>query len=73
MSEEWTEADDIIEEVWEIRRQLWARFDNDPEKVMEYYLELEKQHGGPRVEPPQQVTKDSKEEPCLTNGPKPTT
>ncbi|HST60900.1 MAG TPA: hypothetical protein VLK84_19515 [Longimicrobium sp.] len=53
MSEEWTEADDAIEEVWEIRRQIWERCGNDPEKVIAYYLELEKQHVGPRVEPPQ--------------------
>jgi hypothetical protein len=59
MSEEWTEADDIIEEIWEIRRRLWARFDNDPEKVIAYYLELEKQHDGPRVEPPESGTKRS--------------
>jgi hypothetical protein len=58
MSDEWTEADDIIEEIWEIRRRLWARFDNDPKKVSAYYLELEKQHAGPRVEPPQPGTKD---------------
>ena len=50
MNGEWTEADDIIEEVWEIRRQIWARFDNDPEKVIAYYLDLEKQQDGSQVE-----------------------
>jgi len=44
MTDEWTEADDAIEEVWEIRRQIWERFDNDAEKVINYYLELGKQH-----------------------------
>lgn len=51
MCDEWTEADDVIEEIWEIRRKIWERFDNDPEKVIAYYMELEKQHVGPRVEP----------------------
>lgn len=52
MYDEWTEADDAVEEIWEIRRKIWERFDNDPEKVITYYMELEKQHVGPRVEPP---------------------
>ena len=38
MKDDWTEADDVIEEVWEIRRQIWARFDNDPDKVSAYYM-----------------------------------
>lgn len=50
--EEWTEADDAIEEVWEIRRQIWAQFDNDPEKVIAYYIELDKHYTGPKIEPP---------------------
>lgn len=44
IDEEWTEADDVIEEVREIRRQFWARFDNDPVKVVEYLMEWQKQH-----------------------------
>jgi hypothetical protein len=51
--EEWTAADDAIEEVWEIRRQIWARFDNDPEKLMAHYIERDKQRVWPRVEAPQ--------------------
>lgn len=49
MTDEWTEADDVVEEVREIRRRIWARFDNDPEKVIEYYLELDKQRLEPGV------------------------
>jgi hypothetical protein len=52
MTAGWTEADDVIEEIWEIRRRIWARFDNDPKKVSAYYMEFEKQHVGPRVDPP---------------------
>jgi hypothetical protein len=53
MSDEWTEADEVIEEVWEIRRQIWARFDNDLEKLMAYYLEHDKHYSGPMITPPQ--------------------
>lgn len=53
MTEEWTEADDIIEEIHQIRRQLWARFDNDPERIAEYYMSLETDQPGPKsVAPP---------------------
>ena len=47
-----TRADDIIEEIWEIRRQIWARFDNDPRKLVEYYVEHDKHYAGPKIEPP---------------------
>lgn len=40
MADEWTEADDVIEEIREARRQLFARLDNDPDKIGAYYLEL---------------------------------
>lgn len=43
MTEDWTEADDAIEEVHEIRRRIWAQFDGDPHKVVAYYMELDKQ------------------------------
>jgi hypothetical protein len=38
--EEWTAADDAVEEVREVRRQLWERFDNDPVKYGDYLREL---------------------------------
>jgi hypothetical protein len=41
--EEWTALDDAIEEVREIRRQIWAEFDNDPCKYYEHLLEYHKQ------------------------------
>lgn len=52
MTDEWTEADDAIEEVWEIRRRIWARFDNDPDKVSAYYMELQKQYAERLIEAP---------------------
>jgi hypothetical protein len=41
--ENWTAADDVIEEVREVRRRLWERFDNDPEKYIAYLRELSTQ------------------------------
>jgi hypothetical protein len=51
---EWDdEVDAIIEEIWEVRRKIWERFDNDPVKMGQYYMALERQSGkrviyGPR-------------------------
>ena len=51
IDEEWTEADDIIEEVREIRRQISARFNDDPIKLGEYLMEHQKQHGDRLIDP----------------------
>lgn len=55
MSDDWTEADDIIEEVREIRRQISARFDHDPAKLGAYLRRLEKEYEGPFIELPDPV------------------
>ncbi|HEU4882405.1 MAG TPA: hypothetical protein VFT45_09180 [Longimicrobium sp.] len=44
IDEEWTEADDVIEEVRAARRALWAQFDNDPVKMVAYLMEKQKLH-----------------------------
>lgn len=41
--EEWTAADDVVEEVREVQRRLWERFDNDPAKYTAYLRELSAQ------------------------------
>lgn len=41
--EEWTAADEAVEEVREVRRRLWERFDNDPAKYSAYLCELHAQ------------------------------
>lgn len=41
--DEWTAADDAVEEVREVRRQLWERFDNDPAKYSAWLRELHAQ------------------------------
>jgi hypothetical protein len=51
MDEPWTEADDVIEEVREIRRQISARFNDDPVKLGEYLMESQKRHGDRLVDP----------------------
>jgi hypothetical protein len=43
MTDEWNAADDAVEEVRQIRRQLWARFDNDPAKLIAYLQEYHQQ------------------------------
>jgi len=37
--------DPVIDEVRETRRQISERFDNDPVKLVAYYMELQKQYG----------------------------
>ena len=37
----------IIDEIWEVRRKMWQRFDNDPVKMGNYFRELERR-GTPR-------------------------
>lgn len=58
MCDEWTEADEAIEEVWEIRRQIWARFDNDVEKLIAYYIERDKQYADRMISTPDGGTED---------------
>jgi hypothetical protein len=41
--EDCTAADQVIDETREVRRQLWARFDNDPEKMIAHLREFGQQ------------------------------
>lgn len=34
----------IIDEIWEVRRKIWQRFDNDPVKMGNYYRQLERRN-----------------------------
>ncbi len=38
-----TKADPVIDEVREVRHQISARFDHDPERLVAYYMELQEQ------------------------------
>lgn len=52
MSGERTGADDVVEEVRQIRREIWAQFDNDPAKVLAYHTELDKQYADRMIDAP---------------------
>ena len=52
MTDEWTEADDVVEEVREIRRQMWAEFDYDTEKMAAYFMELDKKYADRMIDVP---------------------
>jgi hypothetical protein len=43
MKDAWTEADDAVEEVRKIRREISARFDHDPFRLAEFYMEYQEQ------------------------------
>lgn len=58
IDEEWTAADDAIEEVREIRRQISARFDHDPVKLVEHYMERQKRHGDRLIDQPKSKRHD---------------
>ena len=51
MDETWTGADDVIEEVREIRRKISAQVNDDPVKLVEYYMEAQKQYADRLVDP----------------------
>lgn len=55
MTDEWTEADDAVEEVREMRRKLFAELDNDVEKIGAYYMELNKMYADRIVYAPDAV------------------
>ena len=38
-------ADPVIDEIREVRRRISARFDHDPERLVAFYMELQKQYG----------------------------
>jgi hypothetical protein len=51
-NEPWTEADDIIEEVREIRRRISARFGDDPARLAQHYMELQQRNAAHRLVDP---------------------
>jgi hypothetical protein len=53
IDEEWTAADDAVEEVRKIRRRISAQFDDDPVKLGEHYMEVQKRHADRLVDPRQ--------------------
>lgn len=37
-------SDPVIDEIREVRRQISQRFDNDPKKLVEHYMELQERY-----------------------------
>lgn len=37
--------EDPIDQIRRVRREISAQFDHDPRKLVEHYMELQKQHG----------------------------
>jgi len=33
-----------LEQIWEVRRKIYARCDNDPQKLVAYFIERQKQN-----------------------------
>jgi hypothetical protein len=39
------ESEDPIDRIRRVRHEISARFDHDPHKLVEHYMELQKRHG----------------------------
>ncbi|HMV48108.1 MAG TPA: hypothetical protein PKC13_06855 [Blastocatellia bacterium] len=47
--------DPVIDEIREVRRRISERFDHDPEKLVAYYIEMQKQHESRLMPPPKRM------------------
>jgi len=52
MKEPRSAVDDAVEEVRQIRRQISARFNHDPVKLAEHYMERQERHGDRLIDKP---------------------
>ena len=39
-----SQSDPVIDEIREVRHQISARFDHDPERLVAYYIELQRRY-----------------------------
>jgi len=46
-------SDPALEEIWAIKDQISAEFDDDPEKLARFYMEYQKKFGDRLVAPPE--------------------
>jgi hypothetical protein len=44
-------SDPVIDEIREVRHQISARFDHDPRRLVEHYVELQKQYEDRLIKP----------------------
>ncbi|HEU4882406.1 MAG TPA: hypothetical protein VFT45_09185 [Longimicrobium sp.] len=61
IDDEWTAVDDAVEEVRKIRKQISARFDHDPVKLVEHYMERQKRYGDRLIDKPKSERVDDSE------------
>lgn len=52
MREERTEADDVVDEVQRVKREISAEFDHDPAKLIAFLTEYQKQFADRLSQPP---------------------
>lgn len=50
--------DPLIDEVREVRRRISERFGNDPRRLVEHYIELQKKYEGRLIPPRAMPNKD---------------
>ena len=47
------QSDPVIDEIREVRHQISARFNHDPERLVAHYMELQEQYKDRLIEPPE--------------------
>jgi hypothetical protein len=50
MTQDW--SDPVIDEIREVRHRISARFENDPARLVAYYMKLQEQHRERLIETP---------------------
>ena len=45
-----TQSDPVLDEIREVRHRISARFDHDPERLVAYYIELQRRYQGRLIE-----------------------
>lgn len=49
-------SDPTLDRIRQVRHEISAEFDHDPQKLVEYYMRLQERHGDRLVRPAQPVT-----------------
>lgn len=39
-----SDEDPVIDEIREVRKRISSQFDHDPQRIVEYYMQLQEQH-----------------------------
>ena len=54
-------SDPVIDEVWEVRHRISARFAHDPAQLVAYYMELQKQYQDRLIETAKQAERTNQQ------------